>query len=294
MADNKVVVAQQAEVVPHRTTIVNAAVGAAGVKAAYAPSQVRYVRIGADAAMVVHTPQIHYARVGTNPVLVTYSTGILTAPRESTEAAAVVYGTDRPTAPRSRAWTFTMDGHVFYVLDLAEEGTFLYDQVTGQWCEFATESFNGWNMRNGVVWTDGDRIVGGDTTGPTVWELAPGAMEDDVFRDVVHTVTGGVPTRSRTFHAVEALRISGSLGDIEQPADVPQTTLTMRFSDDNGKTWSDDYVQIVKQGDYGAEIAFRSLGSFMAPGRIFEISDAGGILRIDGADVFIDGFDDNG
>jgi hypothetical protein len=73
---------------------------------------------------------------------------------------------------------------------------------------------------------------------------------------------------------------------------VNGATLTLRFSDDQGKTWSADYVVTLTQGDYKGEIAYRSLGSFMAPGRIFELSDIGGLIRIDGADLFADEFDD--
>jgi hypothetical protein len=30
----------------------------------------------------------------------------------------------------------------------------------------------------------------------------------------------------------------------------------------------------------------------MSPGRVFELSDSGGPIRIDGADAFVDGYDD--
>jgi predicted ATP-grasp superfamily ATP-dependent carboligase len=39
------------------------------------------------------------------------------------------------------------------------------------------------------------------------------------------------------------------------------------------------------QAYYSQELAWLSLGSFSAPGRVFEISDAGGLITISGADV---------
>jgi hypothetical protein len=49
---------------------------------------------------------------------------------------------------------------------------------------------------------------------------------------------------------------------------------------------------VLAPGNTGGEIAWRSLGAFASPGRIFELSDSGGLIRIDGADVYLDGFDD--
>ena len=47
------------------------------------------------------------------------------------------------------------------------------------------------------------------------------------------------------------------------------------------------------EGAFDTEIAWRSLGSFMAPGRIFELSDSGGLIRIDGCDAMLNGFDND-
>jgi hypothetical protein len=47
----------------------------------------------------------------------------------------------------------------------------------------------------------------------------------------------------------------------------------------------------IPEGNTTQEIAWLSLGSFAAPGRIFKVTDSGGFLRIEGADAGIDGFD---
>ena len=96
-------------------------------------------------------------------------------------------------------------------------------------------------------------------------------------------------TRTRTYLSVESLRVSGSLGDLDSTGII---LFSLRFSDDNGETWSDYFTVQMTAGDFSGEVAWRSLGSFMAPGRVFELTDYGGMQRIDGADVMIEDFDD--
>jgi hypothetical protein len=193
-----------------------------------------------------------------------------------------------PAISINRAWSFTLDGHTFYVLDLGSQGTFLYDVITNQWCKFVTAGFGQWDLANGTMW--GVRIVGGDLVSTNMWELVPGAVLDNDALEISHVVTGGLSTRSRVFLSVEALRITASIGILDEIVGV---TFNLRFSDDNGQSWSDTFVVDLVEGDYGGEIVWRQLGSFCAPGRIFELSDAGGLVRIDGCDAFIDDFDDD-
>lgn len=245
-------------------------------------------RTGQFSAMVVYAPpSAHLVRDGQMFGLVPYEIGKFTVPRTSQYYALVVYATGVPDQSRSRAWTFTLDGHTFYVLDLGPEGTFLYDVVTKQWCKFVTDGFPGWNFTAGTMWGQ-SRIVGGDTLYDVVWEMNPLLVLDEGWRDINHVVTGGLATRSRTFVGVDAVRLSTSVGQLDE---VNGATISLRFSDDQGKTWSDYFTISAEENDFTEEVAWRSLGSFMAPGRVFEISDVGGTIRIDGADAFVEGFD---
>lgn len=193
-----------------------------------------------------------------------------------------------PAQSRRRAWSFTFDGHVFYALDLGQEGTYLYDDTTQQWSKFITQGFNGWNLTNGTVW--GQRIVGGDLLTDDIWEMQPGALLDNGAVEIVHVVTGGLMKRSRTYSSVDSFRLNVSVGQLDE---VNGATIQLSFSDDQGQTFTDMDTLAVTEGDYSAEIAWRSLGSFAAPGRIFRITDIGAFLRIDGADAEIDNFDED-
>lgn len=250
--------------------------------------------LSAAAALVVYAPpQTRDAYASQDIALVVYAGDATEGeiPRNSQTVELVVWGKAAPGAEaRTRAWTYTLDGHPFYVLDLGEEGTFLYDTDTGQWCRNQTDGYVGWNFRIGTMWGEDNRIIGGDTFNPIAWELDPDELIDEGFRPITHIATGGLMTRSRINLAVEALRLSGSIGDLDDGATV---AMDMQFSDDEGATWSPTFTVEMLASDFTGEIAWRSLGSFMAPGRVFNFTDVGGIVRIDGADVFIDNFDDD-
>lgn len=188
----------------------------------------------------------------------------------------------------NRAWTFTLDGHTFYVLDLGSEGTFVYDVTTQQWSQFSTDATTPqWNMKSGVMW--GQRIVAGDSTASTIWELVPGATQDN-GADISHTVTGGLTLRTRVYRSCDAVRVAASFGQLDDPASA---VFTLSYSDDYGQTWVTPSPITLTEGNFGDEIAWNSLGSFMSPGRLFQLSDVGGLIRIDGCDAMLDNFDDD-
>jgi hypothetical protein len=183
---------------------------------------------------------------------------------------------------KPRGWTFELDGHVFYVLDLAHEGVFVYDNRTSQWSKFETETYSTWNMKRGLVWES--RILGTDIANNKVWELVPTATEDEGSITIVHEATAMIPSRTRKGQRQDNFSIMASAGF----AGSFSSSMRLRFSDDNGRTWSSYYVKAV-DGTTQQRFRWDSLGSIQAPGRIFEITDIGGLLRIDGADAAIDG-----
>ena len=239
----------------------------------YAPEESRYLHLSQFYALV--------------PYKTDYSG---TVPKLSQLYGHVTYSSGLPESARSRAWTFVLDGHTFYVLDLGTEGTYLYDIDTQQWCQFITDGHNGWNLKNGIRWGTVGRVLGGDETSGRVWELDPTLTTDENFRQINKHVTANITTRSRVYHAVESVRIAGSFGDL---TNITDASMSLTFSDDGGRTWSDPFIVELVEGNDQSEVAFTSLGSFMAPGRVFQFSDTGGLQRIDGADVFVEDFDDN-
>lgn len=250
------------------------------------------VRVSQVYALMAYAPtQARSTRAEQSAALVPYGLDETARPRVSQSYALVVWTTGIGQEARTRAWAFTLDGHPFYVLDLGVEGTFLYDSDTQQWCQWRTAGWDGWNLRNGTRWGEPERVVGGDAVNGIVWELDPDLTEDEGFKEITHISTGGLMTRERVYRAVEAVRIAGSIGALSTTTGA---TITLEFSDDGGETFGAAYVVDMTSGNFTEAIEWRSLGSFRSPGRVFRVTDVGGMLRIDGADVYVDGWDDEG
>lgn len=248
-------------------------------------------QIGDSFAMAVYAPPAtKLVRVGQSFVLAPYKRGYEMVPRISQSFAEIVYRTGLPDARRSRCWWFTFDGHTMYVMDLGPEGTFVYDVTTKQWSQWYTEGFDRqWNMKAGTMW-GALRIVAGDAVSGEVWVVDPNNPMDEGWRIMRHVVTGGIVLRGRVYVGMSQLRLVGSAGSIT--SDTGTAPISMRFSDDMGKTWVGPFTVEVTEGAFSEETSWRSLGSFMEPGRVIEISDEGGSIRIDALDGTLNGFDE--
>jgi hypothetical protein len=187
-----------------------------------------------------------------------------------------------PEEFRLRGWAFEQDGHEFYVLRLGQTGTVVYDRTTGQWSQWKTGSDVNWNAAVGRNWNN--YVVAGALEDPYVWSVSPDTSLDNA--DVVggdipitRTVTGLVSQRGRERVRCGAVRITASVG----ATDVTNATMSLRFSDDYGNTFSPYFEITMSATDKYQDLSFRSLGTIRAPGRLFEVVDVGGATRIDDA-----------
>jgi len=192
----------------------------------------------------------------------------------------MAFGSGVPSTASTAAWTFVLDGHRFYVLPLGPEGDWAYDMTTQEWCQLQSNGFPGMNFTHGVMW--GLRVIGGDALYTYLYELDPNQGLDEGWREVVHMVTGGIPTRTRSVIGVANFTLTASVGD--DTAD--DMAISLAYSDDNGATWSQEFdIPLTDQSTQ--MVIWNSLGSFAAPGRVFRITDSSGPIRLDGADVVL-------
>lgn len=241
--------------------------------------------------VAVAPPQTHETATSQLQLLVARSGGEANvAPRVSQAALLVAFGTGVPNDTRSDSWTFVLDGHRFWVVPLGPEGDWAYDTTTKQWCQLDTQGFPGLNFTHGVMW--GLRIFGGDVLYPFLYELDPTQPDDEGWRPVQHVVTGALSTRSPNMIGVANFRITGSVGAL---SDI-STDVNLTFSDDNGRSWVGPFVISLAQGETDKPLVWPALGSFAAPGRVFQIEDQGGMLSLYGADASLNNYDedDNG
>lgn len=193
----------------------------------------------------------------------------------------VVYGSGSRENLALRAWAFFLDGNWFYVLHLGLQGTWVYALSSDTWYEWKTDGYDTWNAEQGLVWNA--RIIAGDNQNGILWEFVPDLALDDDFREIKHRVTANMAASARQTVTVDGLWITASVG---YPLGL-EPVVGLRFSDDYGQTWVDmDNCDVtLSDSGFSQEIAFRSLGTFGAPGRVFEVFDTGGPTRIDRAFV---------
>lgn len=199
--------------------------------------------------------------------------------------------------PRIRAWTFSLDGHDFYVLRLADMMTLVYDTYSEQWMDWQDSDHGYWRPAIGTVWNGaaalaqnfGSSVVAGDDTWGLLWFLDPDQPYDDhpdylapgqqlYFERIT---MGQVPMRGRENLPCYAAWLTTDMGD---PA-YDGAAVRLEISDDGGVTFDDmGSIEINTGADY-PELSWESLGQIEAPGRLFKIIDDGAITRIDGFEM---------
>lgn len=195
--------------------------------------------------------------------------------------------------PKLRAWTYTLDGHDYYILKLGTGSkTLVFDLSTGQWSWWCSANSTRWRASVGMNWRSagtipvnfGSNVVVGDDTLGALWVLDPEQGYDDHFFDGFDPVkfprvaTGQIPMDSRKALPIYSVDLTASVG---YPA-LSDSVVSLDYSDDQGNTYvTADEPQVSTEGVYDQEFAWRSLGQVRSPGRLFRITDDGAFARID-------------
>ncbi len=203
--------------------------------------------------------------------------------------------------PTVRAWTFTLDGHDFYVLKLGNIETLVYDVFAEQWYIWGTRDTNRWRAFTGHNWLGGRRhaeeygsnILVGDESNGALYFLNPLEVTDDdpvsgadAPRPFLREIMGQIPMRGYDMKSCYGVSLMGAIGETN---DVTLTAITLFTSDDDGHAYDEHETLNVDPGDWQARVDWNSgLGSFQAPGRLFLIQDRGALQRIDWLDMATD------
>lgn len=211
---------------------------------------------------------------------------------EVSQADMMVIMSGRVFDPAVRAWTFTLDGHDFYVLRLGNDETLIFDLTTEQWHVWGSGIENIWSVYSGINWVGGNRfagqfgtniLVGSDSNG-SLYFLDPDLDLDSsavTGRDPVpfrRRVTAQLPVRGYDNFSLYEVQLIGSIGDITEAS---LTEITLLYSDDGGRNYVSAGTIEVPEDAYEARAHWLSLGSFRSPGRLLRIQDEGSLRRID-------------
>jgi hypothetical protein len=206
--------------------------------------------------------------------------------------------------PKVRAWTYTMDGHDFYILRLGITETLVYDTHSEQWYTWATRDTDLWRPFDGINWLGaqrwsreyGSNVIVGDDANGSLYFLDPTTYVDDTpFTPVPEVdgegvaldpmqeqfqriVQGQVVKRGHDMERCYSVELNGSMGKMDNSS---LTAVTLYTSDDQGISYVDQGTVTISNEDYEARMDWRSLGAFSRPGRLFKVVDFGALSRID-------------
>lgn len=197
-------------------------------------------------------------------------------------------------------YTYQQDGHYFYVLSFPSgDQTWVFDDTTEQWHQRAWQAPDGTLHRdrtNCHAFINATNVVG-DWQNGTLYALDLAVYSDTVdnllapitcIRSFPHITHGELPGGSPAewdgkrinYHQfqldLECGNAAGQLDDI--PAQV-----SLRWSDDRGRTWGNDVLQSAgRLGEYVTRPSWRGTGQ--AWDRVFEISHSiAGSAALNGA-----------
>lgn len=229
-----------------------------------------------------------------------------TSNAEVSQADVIVVVGGRVENPTVRAWTYSLDGHDFYVLRLGDSETLVYDLYSEQWMNWDSPGLTFWRPNYGINWIGGEafgavfgsNVAAGDDAFGLIWFLDPTQPYDQnpvstaaqQFLYFQRVTTGQVALRGRKVLPCYAVWLTTDMG---HPA-YEGAGVSLLISDDAGASYNDMGLVTVTMDVINPEIAWYSLGQIEAPGRLFRLVDDGAITRIDGLEMNDDSSDDDG
>lgn len=201
----------------------------------------------------------------------------------STPAIAYIFS-QYPSVSDAIGMTYKQQDHVFYVLTFpSADVTWVYDLTENLWHQRMWEDSDGGEHRiraNAMVYAGpnyGDAIVCGDWQNGKLYSYDLANFTDD----------GAPLVRRRTFpHALNdsnRATYPGFRADADFGTAAPPQTFTMslRWSDDRGRTFSNPVEQTISAGAYVDWFTWRQLG--LARDRVFEVFWSDPIVALQGA-----------
>lgn len=191
--------------------------------------------------------------------------------------AAIIRGV---SAMDLRAWTFQVDDHRFYVLKVGSDSTWVYDLdgQGAQWTTFSSLGYDYWKAHLGA--SMGDVTIALDNVTTQVYLLDPDIASDgtNAVPVICSAVVDGQDASIPCSNVAMLLDFGG--GPYTGQGSAP--LIGMRYSDDQGKTWSGwAYQPLATAGVYNQLPKWNGLGAIPAiMGRVFQftVSDPVGVI----------------
>lgn len=196
---------------------------------------------------------------------------------------AVKLGSDDRTL---RAWTFTQDDHDFYVLQLGNTATYVYDKLSTEWFQWISPDAAYWRGSDGCDWEGFN--VACDFDSGKIFKIDPNNRLDYNTTPIVSQVFGGMTERFRNFQPCFMAEVAISQG--RPPAGIVPSSVGIRLrTSDTVGIWTDHGTITGLGTGLITNARFYGLGLMKPPAVLFEITDYGYARRIDGLNIEMGG-----
>ena len=158
-----------------------------------------------------------------------------------------------------RAWTYSQEGHSFYILSY-DEGTWVLDLSTGFWHERESDGLTRWRASCGAYGYSKNLV--GDYSNGKIYELDLDYYSDDGGSISRQAVSPPIHAEGmRAFMSRFEVEFEAGTGLVSGQGVDPQAML--QWSDDGGRTWSNEHWRDMGLiGQYNARTVWNRLGSF--------------------------------
>lgn len=174
----------------------------------------------------------------------------------------------RLTEPsKIRAWSFNTDQHTYYILRLGNRSTWVFDLVSRKWFNWSSYGEDYFKPHLGTQ-VGGMALAASDEDG-TIWKVDADALTDAGV-GIERRFTGYVPLKGG-WAIIDSVSLHCAVGVGLVSGQGVEPKVGMRFSTDQGKTWSDwMFEDLGEMGQYETRVIWRRLGRVDAPGIFFE------------------------
>jgi hypothetical protein len=177
--------------------------------------------------------------------------------------------TDMATIDDAIAFTYTQDGHKFYILTFPTENkTYSYDILTKMWSRRSSFNLGRWRANASCDFVEKQLI--GDYANGKIYYIDPlnYTENDEVLERTIYTTPLFQENMRIVYHSI-TLDIDSGFAKTTGQGSNPQ--VMMQFSNDGGYTWSNENWKSTGEiGEYNKELIWRRCG--MARNRLIRFT----------------------
>lgn len=171
------------------------------------------------------------------------------------------------TLTEAKAYTYTQEGHAFYVLTLAG-GTRVLDVTTGEWHERQSYGYDTW-LAQSHCFAFGKHLVGSAVSNKIGYLDPSTHSEWSATRRMEWTYQPVYADGARAFHDRLEILFEAGVGLTSGQGSDPLVML--EYSDDFGQTWTSLPTRSIgAKGEYSARVVWNALGSSRA--RVYRVA----------------------